>query len=149
MLSSSSMIEPMPVLKSCPNPDCNGMVTMMSFPDPKYPERALHAGSCRCGWKGPFSDDIERAQNIWNAGSSDNELRKALQEAVTLIDELCVSVDCAAEDIGGQRPALEILQEMGPKLSGWSKVLNEVCPNADLDGHKFCSHCNGSGYIER
>lgn len=37
-----------------------------------------------------------------------------LERIAALATELCVSVDRSAEDIGGSRPALTILQEIGP-----------------------------------
>lgn len=45
------------------------------------------------------------------------ETEAALRRQSDLVDELCESVDCAAEDIGGQRPALAIIQDLGPHLS--------------------------------
>lgn len=41
---------------------------------------------------------------------------KELESVWKLADELCTSVDCAAEDIGGCRPAMTILQELGPAV---------------------------------
>ena len=35
---------------------------------------------------------------------------------VTLADELCTAVDNAGEDIGGSRPIMEILQDLGPAV---------------------------------
>ena len=41
--------------------------------------------------------------------------RKELTEKVyELATELCCAVDCEAEDIGGQRKSLTILQDLGP-----------------------------------
>lgn len=37
-----------------------------------------------------------------------------LERIAKLATELCVSVDRASEDVGGSRPALTILQEIGP-----------------------------------
>lgn len=37
-----------------------------------------------------------------------------LERIAALATELCISVDRAAEDVGGSRPALTILQEIGP-----------------------------------
>lgn len=39
-----------------------------------------------------------------------------LEAVWKLADELCTSVDCAGEDIGGCRPAMTILQELGPAV---------------------------------
>lgn len=54
-------------LKPCPTPDCGGRVEVMTFPDPKYSDRKLYHVGCSCGWRAPFSDDIVRAHNAWNA----------------------------------------------------------------------------------
>lgn len=38
-----------------------------------------------------------------------------------LAEELCTSVECAAEDVGGQRGALDIIRDMGALLSKASR----------------------------
>lgn len=43
-------------------------------------------------------------------------LREAVKRRDALIDELCTSVDCAAEDIGGQRGALVIIRDLAAIL---------------------------------
>lgn len=44
--------------------------------------------------------------------------RKELLERVyALASELCDAVDCEAEDVGGQRKSLTILQDLGPAVS--------------------------------
>lgn len=40
----------------------------------------------------------------------------ALEKVLRLADELCTSVDCAAQDIGGQRKPATILAELGPAI---------------------------------
>lgn len=47
----------------------------------------------------------------------------ALKEAIALTDELCEAIDCQAEGVGGQRKPLTILQEIGPKIADWRKVI--------------------------
>ncbi len=42
---------------------------------------------------------------------------EVLDSVYRLASELCDSVDCAAEDIGGQRNGDAILRELGPAVS--------------------------------
>jgi hypothetical protein len=52
-----------------------------------------------------------------------DDQRVALLERIArLATELCVSVDKAAEDIGGERPALEILRDIGPLTGQLEKL---------------------------
>lgn len=53
---------------------------------------------------------------------SSNERVVLLERIARLATELCVSVDKAAEDIGGERPALEILREIGPLTDQLEKL---------------------------
>jgi len=41
---------------------------------------------------------------------------EAARKVVKFADELCVAVDKAAEDIGGSRPTLDILRDLGPAV---------------------------------
>lgn len=53
---------------------------------------------------------------------SSNERVALLERIARLATELCVSVDKAAEDIGGERPALYILRDIGPLTDQLEKL---------------------------
>lgn len=67
--------------------------------------------------------------------------RVALLERIAcLATELCVSVDKAAEDIGGERPALEILRDIGPLTDQLEKLGPEPAAGVgvtDLAGSSY------------
>lgn len=77
--------------------------------------------------------------------------RVALLERIArLATELCVSVDKAAEDIGGERPALEILRDIGPLTDQLEKLGPEPAAGVGviyLAGSPTCKRCNGTGIV--
>ena len=42
-----------------------------------------------------------------------------LQKIAELANELCIAVDNEADDIGGSRPSMVILKEIGPLTDKW------------------------------
>lgn len=45
-----------------------------------------------------------------------------LEKIAKLSTELCIAVDRESEDIGGSRPSLTILQELGPLTDKWENT---------------------------
>lgn len=73
-----------------------------------------------------------------------------LEKIARLASELCTAVDREADDIGGSRPSLVILQEMGKlcdDLEGWGAAPPPVDSLADLMRQKILAlqaRCCGS-----
>ena len=55
-----------------------------------------------------------QAQEAWEAQKKAEAERDAMREVFELATELCIAVDCEAEDVGGQRKSMVILRELGP-----------------------------------
>lgn len=85
------------IIRCKPNPSRHPPLTVSSIPQQlKRVESSLRAAK----------------RNLVILSQRNAKLEKIRQYA----DELCTAVDCKADDIGGQRSVLEILQDLGRAL---------------------------------
>lgn len=52
----------------------------------------------------------------------DTKYLALLEKIAKLSTELCIAVDREAEDIGGSRPSVTIIQELGPLTDKWENT---------------------------
>ena len=63
-----------------------------------------------------------------SAQASTNDRLETLERIAELASELCNAVDCESEDVGGTRPALVILREIGPLTDRLAKCSTAALP---------------------
>lgn len=63
-----------------------------------------------------------------SAQASTNDRLEALERIAELASELCNAVDCESEDVGGVRPSLVILREIGPLTDRLEKCATPALP---------------------
>ena len=121
------MTDQVPELLPCPFCGESGKYTYHrgSCPESRH---GVTCSNWKCPSKSAGGSTKQQMADQWNIradldnpnGPQFKRMREALQEVVTLIEELCDAVDCEAEDVGGgQRPSLVILQDIGPRIVGW------------------------------
>jgi hypothetical protein len=63
-----------------------------------------------------------------SAQASTNDRLETLERIAELASELCNAVDCETEDVGGARPSLVILREIGPLTDKLEKCATHALP---------------------
>ncbi len=63
-----------------------------------------------------------------SAQASTNDRLETLERIAELASELCNAVDCESEDVGGTRPSLVILREIGPLTDRLAKCSTPALP---------------------
>jgi len=58
---------------------------------------------------------------LFSAAAKGAERSGELEKLLALCSELCNAVDCESEDVGGTRPSLTILQDIGPLVQRLEK----------------------------
>ena len=104
---------------------------MTSSPPPASP---TSSASANVGLKAAVLDAARRRASTGGvrpecfAQASTNDRLETLERIAELASELCNAVDCESEDVGGARPSLVILREIGPLADRLAKRSTPALP---------------------
>ena len=94
-----------------------------------YLERqAQRRAEGRCPWCGAPAGEHWGVRPECSAQASTNDRLETLDRIAELASELCNAVDCETEDVGGARPSLVILREIGPLTDKLEKCATHALP---------------------